>query len=477
MQTNWLWGYLIPIGLLLLTWGGLEPSKARRVTPLAALALALAVIGYWALGYGLHLGGAYVVNPDPAYQGLGLLYGRDVAFGLFGMSGFGLTWNAGEIVSPAALGLFLSYLPIIAGAVLLVTLALAEARRWLAIIAAAWMGAVVAPVAACWIWGGGWLSQLGRTLELGHGFVDFGGSALLLWLPASFAFGVLLFQPRRPIMENPAPPPAYYPLLANLGALFVGLGWIGWTLAEPFHFYGATFDWNRAAINMFLGMAGAVLTSQLYAWLSTGDIEPLFAARGLTAGWGAILAGAVFLPPWAAFVVGLIAGLLFPFMLFVTEVTLRLKDHAATIALGLTGGLWGLLSVGLIADGLSGQGWNGMTGGRGVAGLLAQGESQVVAQLLGLLAVGAWGLLWGLLLGGISRLSLPSHPHPEVTPAAPTSTEVTTETLFEQLAARENSYAVPELDVLLDTAPFEVVESAPTEPEMVSADVTTSPEA
>jgi len=419
MQTNWLWGYLIPIGLLLLAWGGLEPPKARRITPLAALALALAVIGYWALGYGLHLGGAYVINPDPALQGLDLLYGRDVNFGMFGMTGFALTWDAGEIVSPTALALFLSYLPIMAGTVLLVTLSLAEARRWIVIVAAALTGALVAPVAACWAWGGGWLSQLGRTLELGNGFVDFGGSALLLWLPASLSFGILVLQPRRPATEVSAPPPAYYPLLANLGALFIGIGWIGWTLAGPFHFYGATFDWNRAAINMFLGMAGAVLTSQLYAWLSTGDIEPLFAARGLTAGWGAILAGAAFLPPWSALVVGLIAGLLFPFMLFVTEALLRLKDSAATIALGLTGGLWGLLSVGLFADARAGIGWNGMVGARGVAGLLTQGESQFVAQLLGMLAFGLWGLLWGLLLGALNRLSLPRvRPAAEIKPVS-----------------------------------------------------------
>lgn len=453
MQTNWLWGYLIPIGLLLLTWGGLEPPKARRVTPLAALALALAVIGYWALGYGLHLGGAYVVNPDPALQGLSRLYGRDLGFGLFGMSGFGLAWEAGEIVSPTALGLFLNYLPVMAGAVLLVTLALAEARRWLIVVASALMGTLVAPVAACWIWGGGWLAQLGRTMELGHGFVDYGGSALLLWLPASFTFGVLVLQPRRPLAENPAPPPAYYPLLANLGALFLGLGWMGWTLSAPFHAYGATLDWNRAAINVFLGIAGAALTSQLYAWLATSDIEPLLAARGLAAGWGALLAGAAFLPPWAALVVGLIAGLLFPFMLFLTEATLRFKDNAATIALGLTGGLWGLLSAGLFADGLSGQGWNGINGPRGVAGLLAQGESQFVAQLLGLLAIGVWGLLWGLLLGGIARLSLP-----RVQPVA--QTQSMSETAAEAVTS-EGPDLSSETDTAVEDAGAAEPESAP----------------
>ena len=408
MQTNWLWGYLIPIGILLLTWGGLPPHKARRITPLAALALALAVLGYWLVGYAFHLGGAHFVNlDDPTLAGLDALYANDLKWGLVGMTGFALL---GDEVTPTALSLVLAYLPLISSAVLLLVLALAEARRWLVIVAGALAGAVVVPVAACWAWGSGWLAHLGETLSLGHGFADFGGSGLLLWLPAMMATGILLCQPRRSVEEPLAPPPAYFPLLANLGALLLGLGWVGWSLSGPFHTYGATLDWNRAALSVFLGMAGAVLTSQLYAWLVTGDIEPLMAARGMAAGWGAALAGAVFLPPWAALIVGLIAGLLFPLVLYGVEVGLRLKDAAAAVALGGVGGFWGLLSVGLLADGRWGQGWNGSGAetSLGVTGLFTGGGSgQLLAQLVGLLALGLWGLLWGALLGGISRLTLP----------------------------------------------------------------------
>ncbi len=408
MQTNWLWGYLIPIGILLLTWGGLPPHKARRITPLAALALALAVLGYWLVGYAFHLGGAHAVNLDyPALGGLDALYAHDSNWGMFGMTGFALL---GDEVMPTALSLFLAYLPLISSAVLLLVLALAETRRWLVIVAGALAGAVVVPVAACWAWGSGWLAHSGETLSLGHGFADFGGSGLLLWLPAMMATGILLFQPRRSVEEPLAPPPAYFPLLANLGALLLGIGWVGWSLSGPFHTYGATLDWNRAALSAFLGMAGAVLTSQLYAWLVTGEIEPLMAARGMAAGWGAALAGAAFLPPWAALIVGLIAGLLFPLVLYVSEIGLRLKDAAAVVALGVVGGFWGLLSVGLLADGRWGQGWNGSGAetSLGVTGLFADGGGgQLLAQFVGLLALGLWGLLWGALLGGISRLTLP----------------------------------------------------------------------
>lgn len=407
MQPNWLWGYFIPLGLLLLAWGGLPPHKARRVTTLAALTLALAVIGYWATGFALHLGGAQVVNPDdPALAGLDLLFARDVTGGIFGMTGFAL---AGDEVTPTALGLFLSYLPLLTGAALMLTLALAELRRWVLLLAGALASAFIFPVAACWIWGGGWLSHIGETLALGHGFVDFGGSALLLWLPATLALGMLLWQPRRAREADPGPPPAHFPLLANLGALFLGLGWAGWTLASPFHTYGATLDLNRAALSAFLGIAGAVLTSQLYAWLVTGEPEPLLVARGQAAGWGAILAGAAFMPPWAALMVGLIAGLLFPLALYLVEEVLRLQDRTATIALGLSGGLWGLLSVGLMADGRWGQGWNGvapLNGAEllpGVQGWFFGGGGQLLAQLAGLVVLGLWGLLWGTLLGLLAR--------------------------------------------------------------------------
>ncbi|MGC9395307.1 MAG: hypothetical protein ACP5J4_10670, partial [Anaerolineae bacterium] len=231
MPQPWLWGYFLPVGLLLLTWGGLPPQKARRVTPVAGLALALAVVGYWAAGFAFHLGGAQAVRPDDAaLSGLQVLFPlipRDVGWGFVGLSGFFLS---GPEITPAVLELFLAYLPLMAAAVLLVTLALAHTRRWLMVTAGTLAGTVVFPVAACWMWGGGWLAHLGNTLALGHGFVDFGGGALVLWLPGALALGILLFQPRHKPEDPPVPPPAYFPLLANLGVLLMGIGWIGWTL-------------------------------------------------------------------------------------------------------------------------------------------------------------------------------------------------------------------------------------------------------
>lgn len=450
MPQPWLWGYFLPVGLLLLTWGGLPPHKARRVTPLAALAVALAVLGYWAVGFAFHLGGAQAVRPnDPALAGLNLLFPlipRDAGWGFVGLTGFFLT---GPEITPAVFALFLAYLPLMAAAVLLVVLALADAQRWLMVTAGALAGTLVFPVAACWMWGSGWLAHLGDTLALGHGFVDFGGSALVLWLPGALALGILLFQPRHTPEDPPAPPPAYFPLLANLGVLLMGIGWIGWTLSAPFHTGGATWDWNRAALSALLGMAGATLTSQLYAWLVTGELESMLAARGLAAGWGAALAAAPFVPPWAALMMGLLAGLLFAPLLYGVEVALRVRDTAATIALGLLGGVWGLLGVGLFADGQGGQGWNGVTataGDGGVIGLFfGGGMGQLTAQLVGIVALGLWGLLWGGLLGFIAN--------PHMLHRKPAAVEAVT--LSEVLSAEADASEAALVAMLPPVAPAE----------------------
>jgi Amt family ammonium transporter len=374
----------------------------------------MAVLGYWIMGYAFHLGGAHALNPgNAALAGLDMIFAPS-GWGIIGLRGFALS---GDDVTPTVLSLFLIYLPLVAAAVLLVMLSLVEVRLWVAGLAGALLGTVVLPVAACWVWGGGWLATLGQNISLAHGFVDFGGSSLVLWLPGTIALGVLLMQPRNAPESPPHAPPAHFPALANVGALLLGIGWLGWALSEPFHTYGTTLDWNRTAISTLLGMAGAVLTSQLYTWLVTGNLEPLMAARGLAAGWGALLASAPFLAPWAAMVVGLLTGILFPLVLYALETTFlggsngRWRNAAATVALGVTGGLGGVLSVGLFADGRWGFGWNGIGAADslqplGVTGIIAGNLEQITAQLAGLLAIGIWGVIFGSVLGLIVRLSM-----------------------------------------------------------------------
>jgi Amt family ammonium transporter len=420
---NWLWGYFIPVGLLLLTWGGLDKQQARRVTSLAGFSLAITALCYWAVGFAFHMGGAQAVLPDnPALEGLGVLYTLvpdQPGWGFIGLDGFFLAGNA---IGPAVYGYFLTYLPLLATSVLFISFAMQKFRRSLVLMTAVLVAALVVPVALCWVWGSGWLAHLGETMGFGYGFVDFGGGSLVFWLPAMLLLGFLLVQPGRLSgrlsLQNP--PVTHHPLVANIGALLLGIGWMGWILSNPFHIAGANIYWQRTALSLILGMAGAVLSSQLYAWLVMGAPEALLAARGLSAGWAALMVGAPFLSPWLAFVLGLLSGFVFPFIQSAAESFAKFQQAAATLAMGITAGPMGVFSVVLFADGSWGQGWNNIvriaeavspdttSSLSGVAGIFVTRDlAQLKAQVVGLAALGLWGLFWGVIIGIFARIFAP----------------------------------------------------------------------
>jgi len=419
-------GYLVPVGFFLLGWGGLRPERARRAATQGLTALALAGLGYFAVGFAFHLGGAAVVSDRPGLAGLDALVGYRVEAGLYwGMLGLKGFFLLGDAATPEALVLFATYLPMVTTAALLPVLGLTgRARGWQVVLVGLWGAAVLFPLAACWVWGGGWLAALGRTLGRGHGVVDYAGSGVVYLLAGTATLGGLIARGREAPRTGPAEmPPAHFPLLANLGALLVVVGWLGWSLGTPFHVAGAQVDPGRVAVNGLLSTAGATLTSLFYCWLALGHGDPLMVARGAVAGTVAISAGAPFLPPWAALAVGAVAGLLLPLGAYGVDRLLRLADATAAVATTALSGLWGLLAIALFADGLSGQGWNGIgaetyreVAGQGVTGFLAapgmvgDGPGQLIAQAAGIGALALLGLFGGwLVMRVLGLLSPPVH--------------------------------------------------------------------
>jgi Amt family ammonium transporter len=341
-------------------------------------------------------------------------------WGLIGLDGFFLDGGA---ATAQVFSLFFTYLPLVMSAVLLTALSISDrARGWQVTLGGLLVAGGLFPAVACWAWGGGWLANLGTTLERGHGFVDHGGSAVVYLLGGSAALGALIGLGHRvPPETSQKPvemPPVHFPLLANLGALLFGLGWLGWTLSTPFHAVGADLNTPRIAVNGLLAGAGAVIISQVYCWFTVGHADALMSARGAAAGFIAISAGAPFVPPWAALTIGSVAGLLLPLGVYMVEQVMRMPDGTATTALGLTAGTWGLLATALFADGRAGQGWNGVgpveyrtvlgqgvTGFFPASGFIGDGRGQLVAQLAGLGAITVVSLLVSTLT--FFALSLP----------------------------------------------------------------------
>lgn len=414
--------YLLPVGFFLLGWSGMGPERARRAALWGWGALALATVGYFATGFAFHLGGAAVFSDRPGLGGLDGIWSpldrvRGLGWGMVGVRGFFLS---GAADTPEVRAVFLAYLPLAAAAAMLPVLSLfARGRSDGALLLGFLTGALFFPLAACWVWGGGWLASLGQTLARGHGTVDYAGSGVAYLMSGMVAWGGLLALGRTPPQEGPAEmPPAHFPLLANLGALLIAVGWLGWSLSAPLHADGARMDAGRIAVNGLLAAAGATLTALLYCWLALGHGDPLMVARGAAGGLVAISAGAPFVPPWAALAVGGVAGLLVPLGVYLADRVMRLADHSAAVATAAFPGMWGLLAVALFADGRWGQGWNGVGAevyrtviGQGVSGFLVapgflgDGPGQIVAQLTGTVTIGLLGFLggWGLM----AALSLP----------------------------------------------------------------------
>jgi len=163
------------------------------------------------------------------------------------------------------------------------------------------------------------------------------------------------------------------------------------------------------AVNVVLAASGSLLVAMLYTWFTTGRTDVLMAARGLAAGLIAISAACPFVPPWAALIIGAVAGLLLPLGIYFVEYLLQLDDPAAAIATHGVSGLWGLLALAIFGDGIYGAGWNGVgseeylgIAGQGVSGyLVASGfqhdfPKQLFAQLAGIatIAILAFALAW-----------------------------------------------------------------------------------
>jgi Amt family ammonium transporter len=451
----------------MLACGTVPPARAPAVMRVGWLALGLSVIGYWLVGFAFQFGGVGFASAHPELAGLArewTLSGLDSAWGSqWGVIGLEGTLLQGAARTPAALRLFWSQLPWITTSVAIVLWAL-QGRTWPIPPRAAHPGssgpragllvlggllqAALYTLIGNWAWGGGWLANLGANLGLGHGFVDYAGSAAVHLLPAASALAALVALPGRapqappdaqqlalPTLAAPGTrqpdvrwtardepyvpmPPLHLPVLATAGAWLALLGWLGWCSSTPLETIGGpSLPWPERAIALLLAAAGGALSALLASWLTTGQGNALMTARGVIGALIAVGAGAPFYPLWAALAVGAGAGLLVPLIQYTVDHLLRLEDTTSALATHGVSALWGLLAVGLFASGESGAGWNGVTeaayagmAGQGVSGyLVAPGwardwPGQFQAQAFGAAAIVvsalvASGLLYGLVRG------------------------------------------------------------------------------
>ena len=265
--------------------------------------------------------------------------------------------------------------------------ALAERWRFSAfLIYALFMSMVLYPLYGNWVWGGGWLSALGRAAGLGHGHVDFAGSSVVHMTGGVTALaGAIVLGPRSGKFRRDgtiAAIPGHNLPLAVMGTMVLAFGWFGFNAGSTL----AAADPRIAtiAVNTLLASAAGALGALVFVWNVAKKPDVGMICNGLLGGLVAITASCAFVSPAAAVLIGAVAGLLVAWTVIVLERRFRVDDPVGAIAVHGACGAWGALALGLFADGTYGFGWNGVAGP--VRGLLFGDAGQLVAQVIGVVA-------------------------------------------------------------------------------------------
>jgi Amt family ammonium transporter len=267
------------------------------------------------------------------------------------------------------------------------------------LLAEMFMGAILYPIFGNWVWGGGWMSQLGNSMGLGHGYVDFAGSTVVHAVGGFAAMALAVILGPRLGKYGPDGKPRAFPahnlVFVVIGTFILLFGWMGF---NPGSTLGATdLRISVVAINTNLAAIFGSASAMFFWWYKFGKPDITMACNGMLAGLVAITAPCAFVSPTSAVVIGIIAGVIVCIGVLVNERVLKIDDPCGAISVHGYCGWFGAVAVGIFADGTYGSGWNGVgastylgVAGKGVSGLLYGDSKQFMLQLGGATLCALW---------------------------------------------------------------------------------------
>ena len=389
-------GYLVlfmQAGFALLTCGLVRKKNAGHLMMLNLAAYVFSFLAYWVCGFAFQYGGA-AINAAPANLGgtptlNHFLLGGGL-WGLLGGKGFFLSgpgYDAGSLCLTLFEVVFME-----TAAYILVGAICERITFWSFILAEIFMGGLLYPTFGCWVWGGGWLSQLGNTMNLAHGYVDFAGSTVVHGVGGFCAMALAVILGPRVGKYGPDGKPRAFPahnlVYVVTGTFILVFGWMGF---NPGSTLGST-DLRISVIAVNTNLAAvAGSASAMFLWYYLfGKPDITMACNGMLAGLVAITAPCAFVSPSAAVVIGILAGLLVDAGVLFNERVIKVDDPCGAISVHGYCGWLGAVCVGIFADGTYGAGWNGVgattylgKAGLGVTGLLYGDYRQFFTQVGG----------------------------------------------------------------------------------------------
>lgn len=327
--------------------------------------------------------------------GFALMMGTS-AYMLVGTDGFFLV---GEAYDVGTILIWFFMMVFCATAMTIVSGAIAERPKFsVYIIASVVVCAVIFPIYGHWLWGGGWLSTADFMVTLGNGYgaLDFAGSGVVHAIGGYVALaGCILLGPRigRYTTEGkPIPIPGHSIAFAVLGAFILWFGWFGFNPGSTLSAHELRI--SVIAANTQLAAAAAAMTAMFITWKKSGKADVAMTANGAIGGLVAITAGCAWVAPWAAVVIGIVAGFVVCYGFWFIEQR-GVDDVVGAIPVHGFNGSWGLIALGLFADGTYGV---YTTAEPFVTGLLYGNAGFFIAQLISVVVNFAWAFGAGLLL-------------------------------------------------------------------------------
>lgn len=275
---------------------------------------------------------------------------------------------------------------------------------------------------ANWVWGGGFLAQGGLNWGLGHGAVDFAGSGVVHAMGGIIALaGGICIGPRlgKYLNGKPQAMPGHDIPMVVLGTFILAFGWFGFNPGSTLS--GTDLRISFVIVNTMLASITGALATMCTMYAKGLKPDPTMMCNGVLAGLVAITAPCAFVDPWAAALIGAIAGVLVVYSVFFFE-NVGVDDPVGAISVHGVNGTWGVISLGLFANGMYGAGWNGVVreeyvakyGFDGVRGLFYGDASQLVMQLISAAVVLVFGFVMAYVWFKLSDMITPLRVDAEV---------------------------------------------------------------
>ncbi|MDV2481715.1 ammonium transporter [Methanoculleus sp. Wushi-C6] len=337
-------------------------------------------LSYWAVGFALMFGTASGIT--------GLLFGTD---------GFFLLGDAYDV---STIELWFFQMVFAATAATIVSGAVAERAKFSTyLIASVAITALIYPIYGHWLWGGGWLNAADFMVDLGGGYgaLDFAGSGVVHAVGGFVGLaGALLLGSRLGKFRKDGTPVAIPGHALPLAVLGVFILWFGWFGFNPGSTLAATeLRISVIAANTVLASAAGAVTTMFITWWRFGKPDVSMTGNGVLGGLVAITASCAWVSPWAAVVIGIVAGIVIYVGVWLLDWVLHIDDPVGAVSVHGFNGAWGLLALGIFADGTYGV---YTTEGPMVTGLLYGNAGFLAVQAISMVVNFAWAFGLGLIL-------------------------------------------------------------------------------